>query len=315
MASYISEALAEREQIAKAFDLTRWGKSNTEESQEKSTGPLDFAREIVEIFSICVGSRGHVEGASRLYGTIEFSDQRKNYFIFERDRMEPDMVHLHEPLSLLMPQCLEAEDACFDIRLDLKDSGGREISKGYVRYNSYFSSRWHNQCICSVVPGEQGFAYVHYAIFNEAVAANVCVRLLSYNDCDILKVYGRIHAEYSSFKYSNHYEKKYYRHKLFIKGKSDFVGSGGRGSRGDETILSARGCIAIDIPSSRNMVAVPSDASLILKVDLHVFRNDKNDEPLRGKATFNPKESSMKLVERIKGQNCNSELEVEVQWS
>ncbi|KMT14729.1 hypothetical protein BVRB_4g074940 [Beta vulgaris subsp. vulgaris] len=51
--------------------------------------------------------------------------------------------------------------------LHLKDAEGRDISVGEVGVsNHHYYDGWYNRRICSIVPGEDSFAAVHYTIFS-----------------------------------------------------------------------------------------------------------------------------------------------------
>uniref|UniRef100_A0A803LX87 DUF6598 domain-containing protein n=1 Tax=Chenopodium quinoa TaxID=63459 RepID=A0A803LX87_CHEQI len=202
------------------------GISTIEESQQKRFWPKQFSRELVEVFSVYVGSFSHectlsVSGTIK-YETISFENEFKGYLIFEREEMKPEAVFPYKPISLLKPcNCYEADNGYFAMHLDLKDVGGREISNGCMKWHPHKTHMWYDKRISSVITGEHGFACVHYVIFHEAVSARVRVRLLSLNSP--FEVYGSIYARYSEYRCSTNYEKKFYRSMLFKKEKSEVV--------------------------------------------------------------------------------------------
>ncbi|XP_021720742.1 uncharacterized protein LOC110688312 [Chenopodium quinoa] len=289
------------------------GISTIEESQQKRFWPKQFSRELVEVFSVYVGSFSpgctlSVFGTIK-YETISFENEFKGYLIFEREEVKPEVVFPYKPISLLKPcNCYEADNGYFAMHLDLKDVGGREISNGCMKWHIHKTHRWYDKRICSVVTGEHGFACVHYVIFHEAVSARVRVRLLSLNSP--FQVYGSIYARYSEYRCSTNYERKFYRSMLFRKEKSEVVESCGRRSPDSDYY-------AIDIPLSKDLVAVQSSTKLILDVKLHVQGGGKIEETIRGELKFDPEGSTMVCAKKIEGQKPQVRhlLVVEVEWS
>jgi hypothetical protein len=286
--------------------------SESEDTEEKRILPIDNGRYLLEVFSVYVGSFGD-DGPLHVSGTIKYDDEDNNYTFFERDEMKPEKVFLHKPISLLKTDCCyENGYGCFQMHVDLKDAEAREISKGLINWHTMTVLRWYNKRICSFVPGEHGFACVHYAIFDDAVSAKVRVTLLCSNDHPVFKCHGNIHARYSTYRCSTHYEKKYYRSTLFEKRKSEFVEMC---APSDPGLYSKH--LKFDVPLSKDVIAVPCDTSLILEVDFHVLAGGEFDETISGELTINPRESAMEVTEKMKGKNSPTccQLKLVVEWS
>jgi hypothetical protein len=224
---------------------------------------------LVEVFSIYVHTYSY-NGQLCLHGTIEASDGLNEMNMFERGKNEAVNVKSggHLPLTQVN-HCYKAE--CFEINLDLKGDDGREIIKGSLSYGATRDA-WVGKQICSVIAGIDGYAAVHYSLFNRALQAKVKIVFYSKGKRPAL-VYGKIRTWYTGYRYSSCHEKKY-QSVLFENERSN--------------------CVTVDdsqvIHLSKAVVAVPVYHSLAVGVDLSAFVDDTRRviHKLEGTLFFEP---------------------------
>lgn len=221
--------------------------------------------DLVEVFSVSIWSFDDVDSPLSISGSILSYYTAQSLDHFSHNKMKPGILYPN-----VTDNCM-GTNFCMDF--DLEDSKGQEISRGFLEYDELRADGWYDRRMCSVVPGKQGYAAAYYTIFQDAVKARLKIMLMSGNR-DVVQLCGSIHARYNNYSYSSLYEKEYYQSTLFEKGKSELVNDGG------------------EVPLTKSVVSVPSNASLIVKVDLFVMVDGKCIETLKGKATFKPRKES-----------------------
>ncbi|KNA19509.1 hypothetical protein SOVF_061020 [Spinacia oleracea] len=224
------------------------------------------------------------------------------YDMFKRSETNPALVDSrgNVPLPLVqLSRCFWGET--FGMIVELKDNIGREISRGSLSWSTSSAYGWHDRRICSLIGGTDGYAAVHYSMFYKAIQAKLKVSFVSPDDDleEDRQVCGRIYTRYTKYRYFTRHD-KIYQSVLFEKHKSKRVSLRG----GDLIAL------------SKDVVAVPSDVFLIVKVDLRVFVDGKCVEKLRGKVSFEPKEPQKpkpkSLPQSIRGSVYG--IQVSVEW-
>uniref|UniRef100_A0A803KRM4 DUF6598 domain-containing protein n=1 Tax=Chenopodium quinoa TaxID=63459 RepID=A0A803KRM4_CHEQI len=222
----------------------------------------------MEIFSVSVCFYG-VNGCEGLNGKIKACDEEEDFVLFDGAL---GYHNSHETVNLTGPRRCYCGDH-FSIHVNLKDGEGREISRGCVGYDFSNAQIFYNMRMCSIIRGKHGFAALQYTIFADAIQTKLKFTLEPIMLCDNVNygVYGRINTSYSSYKYSTHYQKKYYQSSLFRKDVEEAVNLG-------------------KIPLSKSVVAVPlnGNTSLVVSAKLHVLVDGKRIETLQYKQAFNP---------------------------
>ncbi|VFQ91145.1 unnamed protein product [Cuscuta campestris] len=136
---------------------------------------IPLASSALQIFSVFIG-REKLK-ALQIYGSIKVLSPPCSYYIFNKEASGAfglgegckTIPVLHGP---------GVRDDCRTVKteFDLKDLSSPLHIRGRVKLHwSLFinSPTWNDKLLCSVVQGEHGFAAVHYALFSEAVQANV----------------------------------------------------------------------------------------------------------------------------------------------
>ncbi|XP_021715647.1 uncharacterized protein LOC110683552 [Chenopodium quinoa] len=220
--------------------------------------------ELVELFCVSICSFDDLGDVLSLTGEMDAYEitEIKNCF----------SVHELE-VGILYPQlsqyCITAPN--FGMFFDLEDAKGHQISRGFLEYSERILPEY-NRRLCSIVPGKHGYAAAYYTVFQDATQARVKFTLLTPEKGGECRVCGSINGRYSNYNYSTNYEKNYFQSILYEKGKSVLV------KGGDE------------LPLRKSVIAVPSIASLILKVDLSILVKGECVETIRGKVSFKPRD-------------------------
>ncbi|KAL6575308.1 hypothetical protein OROMI_012593 [Orobanche minor] len=269
--------------------------------------------ELVEVFSVSIccydGDDDAVGGLSlSLNGKILAYDNFRELIIFDGDKKHEMLLHSPETIKLVAPgYCYTG--SYFGIEVDVKDEGqGLEISNGYASYDFSTVTGWHNRRICSIIRGKHGYAALHYTIFSDAVQAklkftlepNIPSSSSTTTTTDGLEVHGMINVRYSNFRYSTHYEKKYYQSTLFETGES-------------EAVKLVGGCG--EMPLSKSVVAVPLNASLIVLANVHVLSGGQHLAALHYKQTFDPEKPLNPKISCDEFRGSDFSLLVSVEWS
>ncbi|VFQ74721.1 unnamed protein product [Cuscuta campestris] len=141
-----------------------------------------------------------------------------------------------------------------ELKVDLKDVGGKFQSRGFATYDlgEYKPDISYNSQIWSVFPGKDGFCALHYSMFSRAYLAKIEITLkVKSAHSGVYKIYGSAIAQYSDFDYSTKFKEDYFRSVLFKRTEKDPVQLKDNGR----------------LPLSQCAVAVPMDSSLIIAVD------------------------------------------------
>ncbi|XP_021716033.1 uncharacterized protein LOC110683946 [Chenopodium quinoa] len=223
----------------------------------------------MEFFSVSICFYGD-DGCKGVTGQISACDEDEDFVLFDGAL---GYHNSHETVNPTGPRRSYRGDH-FLISVDLEDGEGREISCGCVGYDFSNAHIVYNMRMCSIIRGKHGFAALHYTIFSDAIQSKLKFTLspVTFFTNVNYQVYGKIVTSYSSYKYSTHYQKKYYRSMVFKKGKEEAVKLG-------------------VIPLSKSVVAVPlnGSSSLIVSAKLHVLLNGNHIETVQYVQTFNPR--------------------------
>ncbi|XP_074274481.1 uncharacterized protein LOC141598667 [Silene latifolia] len=252
----------------------------------------------VEVFTVFVS--GITKKISALCGTIIVDDGSDRFSIYKRD----------ESCSELLPDnglaCIEfnyrsIQNTEFCIILNLKDPVGNvQVSCGDLGWNAgtvESGMMWYNKRLCSVVRGKEGYAAVHYTIFDNAFEAFVEVKLFNNGQSDIpISLYGTLIARYSGHDYSTCYEKKYYVSRLYDRPRDKSI-----------ELKSGSG-----IELVKSIVVVPVRSSLIIEANLGAFGTENADKPICGIAEFTVDLSSV-LAKKFQGQDLSGRISKEIQ--
>ncbi|KAK9734588.1 hypothetical protein RND81_04G150000 [Saponaria officinalis] len=224
-----------------------------------------------EIFTISVeGINGKI---SALCGTIEIDDGF-DLFIYKKHESCYETLLDHGLASIEFNyRAIYSTDLY--IILNLRDPVSKlEVSKGEVCW-SVFNLRsnmsWENKQLCSIVRGRDGYAAVHYALFDNAFEATVEVKLFRDSRPDIPIIsYGTLIASNSGYDYSTSYQKKYYKSRLldWPRDRSVELESGSK------------------IAMLKSKVLVPSGSSLIIEADFFALGIDDAYEAISGTVEF-----------------------------
>lgn len=213
---------------------------------------------LVEVFSVYIG--GINREVSALCGTIEVDYGSVPLYIYNKDCNDPEVL-AYDGIA-----CIETHTGIsnceFSVDLDLKDPiQNLEVSRGYFSWNagtlhSFSSISWYNKRVCTVVRGQDGYAALHYMIFDRAVRAIVEVALFFDKFASAAtNLYGLLVGRYGGQEYLTDYEKKYYQSILFNRPQNKAV----------PLITGSR------VPLSKSVVAVPINSSLVVEADLRAI--------------------------------------------
>ena len=219
---------------------------------------------MVEILSVYIGSISR--DISALCGKIKVYEECIPVCIYDRDPDNYEVLSddkiacIDEHFALENPELLMATDLKDPIE-DLEVSRG-EISWNIAKLNRACAMSWFNKRICSIVRGADGYAALHYIVFDYAIIAIVEVAFYCDNFTDVLSIYGTLFARYGGHEYSTDYEKKYYRSRLFSRPRNKPV----------QLSMGSR------VPLSKSVVAVPAESFLIIEADLKAIGPAKSGE-------------------------------------
>ncbi|KAK9734577.1 hypothetical protein RND81_04G149400 [Saponaria officinalis] len=234
-------------------------------------------RDKVEVFTVFIG--GITEKIHALCGTIIVDDGADKFSIYKRDESSCELLPDHG-LAGIEVNYRAIDNSEFSITLNLRDPiRNLEVSRGYLGWSVGRTEGnnmvWYEKRVCTVIRGKDGFAAVHYTIFDSAFEAFVEIKLFASGDSDHpIHLYGSLIASYSGCDYSTSYQKKYYRSRLF--------------DRPRDKSLELKTGFKIDLVKSmvKSIVAVPFKHSLIIEADLSTVGIDGVVETISGKTDF-----------------------------
>lgn len=228
---------------------------------------------LLEVFSISITKDYDSERRTELYGVVQVIDERgTKAALCNRERGDSESISPNETITLYgPPRCISALTG-FTINLSLKDRNqDLEISNGKICWDLSCASLY-DKLLTIRVPGNNGFATVHCAVFNVAVEVCVEIELIRKDQSDGSRdmpfgneCYGTIVAHYGQvFDSSSSYQQKYFRSTLFRRP----VGNSLKLEPGKP------------IPLLKSVLAVPTHASLVIEADL--FLRDSKVQILKG---------------------------------
>ena len=223
-----------------------------------------WAGYVVEILSLYIGSISC--DISALCGKVKVYEDCLPVCIYDRDPDDYDV--LPDDKIACIEQHFALENPQLIITTHLRDPvANLEVSTGEIdwdfgRLEHSYAMSWYNKRICSVVRGADGYAALHYIVFDYAIMATVEVAFCCGNFTDIFSVCGILSARYGGHEYSTDYEKKYYRSRLFSRPRNKPV----------QLTTGSR------VPLSKSVVAVPAESFLIIEADLKAMSLGKSDE-------------------------------------
>ncbi|VFQ59428.1 unnamed protein product [Cuscuta campestris] len=246
----------------------------------------------LQIFSVFIG-REKLK-ALQIYGSIKVLSPPCSYYIFNKEASGAfGLEEGYKTIPVLHGPGVRDDCRTVKMKFDLKDRSSPLYIRGRLKLHwSLFtnSPTWNEKLLCSVVQGEHGFAAVHYALFSEAVQANVQVFCKSKNEnVDFSpKVFGSLVAHYSIYDYTSRYNKDFFRIVLFERDQRD-----------PAQVVGTEGVISLARPS----LVVPMGSTLIVAANL--FGGVSN----QGFKEFRIGSSSPLVME---GENYN--IYVHVKW-
>ncbi|KAK9734573.1 hypothetical protein RND81_04G149200 [Saponaria officinalis] len=235
--------------------------------------PRYCGRDKVEVFTVFID--GITEKIHALCGTIIVDDGGDKFSIYKRDESSCELLPDHG-LACIEVNYRAIDNSEFVITLNLRDPiRNLEVSRGYLAWDVGRTEGnnmvWYEKRVCTVVRGKDGFAAVHYTIFDNAFEAFVEIKLFASGDSDSpINLYGTLIASYSGCDYSTSYQKKFYRSRLF--------------DRPRDKSLELKTGSKIDLVKS--IVAVPVKHSLIIEADLSAVGIDGVVESMSGITDF-----------------------------
>lgn len=228
--------------------------------------PAD-GRPLDEVFSVCILNIEN-ENPGELCGTITATDCLQSYFIYNRGRENSEPVSVRDYATLTGPsRALSAADN-FILDFNLKDyvniSFEDEVSRGLIEWNAYDYTNVYDEVQTLDNKGNYGSAQLRYAVMSNAAEAEVDIVLISGDDESPAGVYGKVHAQNTSF--GDEIE-------LFRKPNNN-----------PEQVYPKA-----SIPLLRSVVVVPMDASLKIRVDLRDYvKLSPHDKIARAHIEFKP---------------------------
>ncbi|XP_057972817.1 uncharacterized protein LOC131160966 [Malania oleifera] len=251
----------------------------------------DGGQPLAEVFAVRINNIDG-EDPGDLYGIVKVIDGLGIQFIYNRKSSEYESIRPGQNALLSGPDRAISAIGSFTIDLDLWDydtlSSDDEIARGQIFWNAYDPNNKLDTPLLSDVNGKYGSATVKYAVLSDAVVANVEVILIDGDGEDPADVYGDICARSSIFSDES---------QLFRKASKEYIN------------VRPRERISL----SRSVVAVPLDATLIIKALLYDYDTlSSDDEIANGTAEF-PAQSSGLFTKNITGKY--GEIQVNVKWS
>ncbi|KAK9748907.1 hypothetical protein RND81_02G089200 [Saponaria officinalis] len=226
----------------------------------------------VEVFSVFVG--GISKNISALCGAILVNDGGSTYSIYNRDDSCLELLS-DNGLASIEVNYRAIDNFDFGIILFLRDPvGNLEVSRGSLGWHvgslkSYMS--WYNKRLCSVVRGDDGYAAVHYEVFNNAFEAFLEVKLLAEGCHDSrVNLHGSLFGLYGGYDYTTSYDNKYYKSRLFDRPCDRSV---------EQNVDSG-------IALLKSIVVVPNESYLIIEANLCLLGSDNVEVPIRGTHEF-----------------------------
>ncbi|XP_074312862.1 uncharacterized protein LOC141648243 [Silene latifolia] len=249
-----------------------------------------------EVFTVFVG--GINEKISALCGTISVDDgSLDRYSIYKTDESCKELLRDHSSLVCIEFNYRAIQNCEFYVILNLTDPVGKlEVSRGYACFHlGYHGQNMYERRLCSIVPGKDGYAAVHFEVFAYAFEAFLEVKLFAANgDLNIpISLYGTLLACYSGHNYSTSYEKLYYKSRLIDRPL-------------DSAVKSKTGS---EIAMLKSIVVVPARSTLIIEANLNAFGINNVVELIHGKAEFeiNMHDTISKI---IRGQDYGIDISV-----
>ncbi|KAK9734603.1 hypothetical protein RND81_04G151200 [Saponaria officinalis] len=226
-----------------------------------------------EVFSVFVA--GLTEKVSTLCGAITVDALGREIPIYDRDDSCPEMLS-EDVLASVDVKHRGIRTSEIGMVLYLKDLASQlEVCRGNLRWcvgnlGGYMS--FYNLRLCSIVRGDNGYAAVHYTIFDDSFEASVEVKCFCDGHLDnSIYLYGTLFGRYGEYDYSTSYQLKYYSSKLFDQPR-------------DRPVETKAGS---QITMLKSKVMVPADSFLIIEANMGALGIDGVEDTIHGTVEFN----------------------------
>ncbi|KAK9734602.1 hypothetical protein RND81_04G151100 [Saponaria officinalis] len=249
-------------------------------------------------FPPCIPSvfvAGLTEKVSTLCGAITVDALGREIPIYDRDDSCPEMLS-EDVLASVDVKHRGIRTSEIGMVLYLKELVSQlEVCRGNLRWcvgNLCGYMSFYNIRLCSIVRGNNGYAAVHYSIFDDSFEASVEVKFF----CDghlnnSIYLYGTLFGRYGDYDYSTPYQQKYYKSKLFYQPR-------------DRPLETKDGS---QISMLKSIMVVPADSFLIIEANLDTLGIGGVEDTIRGTVEFNI-DCCNTVTQEILGKRCRIEI-------